>query len=85
MIDAVGVAGIGDADRAVHVQLAGSGKHALESAIAGRGDHDDAAGNEAIAIVADRRPAAGEVLNIVDQRQTQVHAVNHRLIAVAFR
>ena len=81
--DAFSVAGIGDADRAVGVELTGASQHALEAAIAGGGHHHDAAGDEALALFADRRAAAGVILDVVKQRQTEIDAVDDRLIGAS--
>ena len=79
---AVGVAGVGDAERGVALEQALGGLEVLVAAVAGGGDHDDAAVDEALALVADRRAAARVVADVVRDREAQVRAVD-RHVAVA--
>ena len=72
--DGFGVAGIGDADGAVRIDLAGAGQHALEAAITGRGDDHHTAGDETLALLADRRAATGVILDVVQQREAEIDA-----------
>ena len=73
---AIGVAGIGDAERGIALVRAVLGLEVLVAAVAGRGDDDDAAVHQPLALVADRRAAAGVVAHVVRDRQAQVGAVD---------
>src|SRR5688572_8753627 len=79
----LGVAGILNADGGVAFRGAARWRRVVDVALVPGGrDDDDSGSNDALALVAHRRPAARVVRFVVRDREAHVHAVDEGLLAV---
>ncbi len=76
--DALGVARVGDRHLAVALGRAGGHRDEGATLVAGGHDDDGAAADQALALFADGRSAAGEGADLVVQREAEVDAVDDR-------